>query len=282
MRNFILRSTGDLGNMLFEWALLRRISGEHPSSFYWDPAEMEECELERIGLPIRRMPPSMRWLTPISSTCGLGRRMTYPLTRRMGFTLPIVSDTYSRGSSMNQLNDHPSGAFVQGRFQDCSHVSEAIRSEVMEAVEGQVLEKNVVPANVLGVHIRRGDYMDDYWKSRLGLLDEEYFERAFQKVSSNIEEVRIFTDSPDNEVVKRLANVWNGEISKNTCRYADMWEMSQCKSLIISNSTFSLWAALLGNEVIEEVIVPDPWIIQDESPDLKFPPNWKRVSSVWS
>jgi len=282
MRNFILRSTGDLGNMLFEWALLRRLAGDQPSSFYWDPVGMKECELERIGLPIRRMPSSMRSLTPISSRCGLGRRIVYPFTRRMGFTLPIVSDTYSESYSRKQEYNYPSGAFVQGRFQDCSQVSEATRSEVMKAVEAQLLEKKLVPANVLGVHIRRGDYMDEYWKSRLGLLSQEYFESALQQVAAKYEEVRIFTDSPDNDVVKRLAEKWGGKISNNSSRYEDMWEMSQCSSLIISNSTFSLWAALLGKNIIQEVLVPDPWVIQDASPDLNFPPNWKWISSVWS
>jgi hypothetical protein len=103
-----------------------------------------------------------------------------------------------------------------------------------------------------------------------------------QQVSVDFDEVRIFTDSPDNDVVKRLAETWDGKISKNSSRYEDMWEMTQCKSLIISNSTFSLWAALLGKNNVQEVLVPDPWIIQDESPDLKFPSNWKRVSSIWS
>ena len=238
--------------------------------------------MERIGLPITRMPASLRSLTPISSSCGLGRKMVYPFTRRMGFTLPIVSDTYSHARLKQQEQNYSSGAFVQGRFQDCSQVSETIRSEVMKAVEGQLLEKKVVPANVLGVHIRRGDYMDDYWKSRLGLLSEGYFESALQQVSVDFDEVRIFTDSPDNDVVKRLAETWDGKISKNSSRYEDMWEMTQCKSLIISNSTFSLWAALLGKNNVQEVLVPDPWIIQDESPDLKFPSNWKRVSSIWS
>ena len=282
MRNFILRSTGDLGNMLFEWALLRRLEGDEPSTFYWDPAEMEVCELERIGLPITRMPASLRSLTPISSSCGLGRRMVYPFTRRMGFTLPIVSDTYSESFSKKQQYNYPSGAFVQGRFQDCSQVSEATRSEVMRAVEGQLLEKKIVSANVLGVHIRRGDYMNEYWKSRLGLLSQEYFESAFHQVCSRYDEIRIFTDSPDNDIVKRLAEKWDGKISNNSSRYEDMWEMSQCSSLIISNSTFSLWAALLGKNIIREVLVPHPWVIQNLSPDLKIPPDWKRISSVWS
>lgn len=281
MRNFILRSTGDLGNMLFEWALLRRLAGDQPSSFYWDPAEMKECELERIGLPIERMPDSLRPLTPISATCSRQRRLLYPLARRMGRTLPIVSDTY-RQLTVSAGSHFPKGAFVQGRFQDCGQVTESTRTEIREAVNGQLLTKTAVPSGILGVHIRRGDYMDDYWRSRLGLLSEEYFDRAIQSVELQYSEIRIFTDSPDNEVVNQLAAKWGGSVRRNSSRYEDMWEMSQCDALIISNSTFSLWAALLGGDLIQEVVYPAPWVIKEPSPDLNCPSRWRRVSSTWS
>ena len=45
----------------------------------------------------------------------------------------------------------------------------------------------------------------------------------------------------------------NGENS-----YIDMQLMSECKSLIIANSSFSWWAAYLGN-MKEMVIAPKTW-----------------------
>ena len=59
--------------------------------------------------------------------------------------------------------------------------------------------------------------------------------------------------------------------------HEDFWLMSQCKHFIISNSTFSWWAAWLSNQVNKIVISPDRifWGLQDI-----IPAGWHERSAL--
>lgn len=278
--NVVLRSTGDLGNMLFEWAYVKSLlEGQKEFNIYWDPVYVNSCELERIGLPITRMPRILGMWTPISHKSGTLKRLGYPLLRRVGLTYSIYSDVVEN----HQIKSAVSGSmFVHGRFQDCRLATDSVREELSAAIKRQCGSFIPDVEHTVGVHIRRGDYTEQYWKERLGLLSEEYFDGALRSLSLNGERVKIYTDSPEDPMVVAIAQKWEAEISSNLGRYEDLFEMSCCSKLIISNSTFSLWAALLGMETIETVVVPSPWIISDEKVSLMFPGHWETHNSLWS
>lgn len=278
--NVVLRSTGDLGNMLFEWAFVRSLlKGEEQSNIYWDPVYVNSCELERIGLPIKRLPRGLEMWTPISHKSTLLKRLCYPLFRRMGLTYPIYSDTIGNRQAISSVTR---SKFIQGRFQDCRLATYSVREELLVAIRHQCGLFTPDVDNTIGVHIRRGDYTEEHWKERIGLLSVHYFEGAMRKIRLNGERIKIFTDSPNDLMVAALAEEWGAEISSNSGRYEDLFEMSCCSKLIISNSTFSLWAALLGMETIETVIVPSPWLVSDDEISLMCPDHWETLKSLWS
>ena len=118
---------------------------------------------------------------------------------------------------------------------------------------------------VLGIHIRRGDFVG------LGHLYGEissrwYFEQA-QPLLSSHDEVVIFSDSNDDPVLEEaLAGADYMKISPREIEspLETLVLLSNCTSLILSNSTFSWWATALG-ENLETVVFP----IVDET--LKSP-----------
>jgi hypothetical protein len=58
--------------------------------------------------------------------------------------------------------------------------------------------------------------------------------------------------------------------------YLDMQLMSLCKHNIISNSTFSWWAAWLNPNEDKQVIAPEPWM-DHISTDI-VPKRWTKVN----
>jgi hypothetical protein len=52
--------------------------------------------------------------------------------------------------------------------------------------------------------------------------------------------------------------------------------MSLAPTLIISNSTFSLWAGLLGNQN-KNVFYPRPWPLRSGFKPESFPARWTEI-----
>ena len=115
----------------------------------------------------------------------------------------------------------------------------------------------------VGIHIRRGDYLNN--KKYMGICDVDYYSKGITYIKSKIHNPFFYIYSNDMEWCKqnivpiigenRLIYVdWN----KGDNSYIDMQLMSRCKSLIIANSSFSWWAAYL-NDRDPLVISPQKW-----------------------
>ena len=127
-------------------------------------------------------------------------------------------------------------------------------------------------------------YSDTY-----GLLSDEYFVNALKQVRLEIHgsenaEVWVFTDSLD--IVKtgmpKLAsnNVSFIEAPKEISDAEVLIAMSLSDKIVVSNSTFSWWAATLNtNKLI--VVAPTKWYKNMDDPSGLFPSGWVRQPSLW-
>jgi hypothetical protein len=140
---------------------------------------------------------------------------------------------------------------------------------------------------VLGIHVRRGDYVGN---SDIGTLSVSYYEAAARDLSSRgvtWEAVWIFTDDvplAQNEFRNFTTNkkplVFVAP-PPDSHSFESLLLMSRSSSLIIANSTYSWWAATLGNP--EKVTAcPAKWFIQMEDPQDLYPDNWIQIPSEWN
>jgi hypothetical protein len=108
---------------------------------------------------------------------------------------------------------------------------------------------------VVSIHIRRTDYIKD---GSLELLDLEYFNNASSNFSDGDYNFLILSD--DIEWCKQTFGTGdNIFFSENNSNFVDMCLMSKCNHNIISNSTFSWWAAWLNQNPNKKVIGPKKW-----------------------
>ena len=132
----------------------------------------------------------------------------------------------------------------------------------------------------VAIHIRRGDYMDQVNYEMYGkVCDAEYYIKAMTQVEEEILNPIYYIFSNDMEWSRGLMRGrkaiyvdWN----KGNNSWADMALMSEFKNIIIANSTFSWWAAYLG-DTEKYVLCPSYFVYGDKSSDI-FLPAWKRVS----
>ena len=138
----------------------------------------------------------------------------------------------------------------------------------------------------ISVHIRRGDYMN--LKDSFGLLSSDYYRSAidFTLKNSSMEYDRVLVFSNDFLLAKKLFSnleislpVQFAESPKNLPEET-LFLMSQSHALIISNSSFSWWAAQLGNKS-KFVVRPSKWLRSMSDPEDLFPPEWHSQESQW-
>lgn len=124
------------------------------------------------------------------------------------------------------------------------------------------------------IHIRRGDYERMIPES---LLPVSYFEKALLGMSTENQEKPIWVFTDDEDAAKRLTSGLDVFMigSKESNEAENLVVMSLAKRIIISNSTYSWWAAKLGHP--NYVAYPDPWFVGRQVPKNLFPCEWKPV-----
>ena len=124
-----------------------------------------------------------------------------------------------------------------------------------------VLEKN----DYLAIHLRRGDYLNKK-HSIHGIIEEKYLLDEAKRLLKNsfFEGITIFTDSPelvDLYIYKKIHN--NVILDRGGEPTEVLKRMANHKGIIASNSTFSLWAGILGN--VEYFSIPYFWMKDQKS-----------------
>jgi len=125
----------------------------------------------------------------------------------------------------------------------------------------------------VGVHIRRDDYLTSNTISPLPL---SYYLDAIKLIDGNL---YVFSD--DIEWCRQHFNkdYFDREINFiNLAYYLDFELMKLCKHNIISNSTFSWWAAILNSNPEKMVVTPNIWITKyDRIKRNNFPDDWIKI-----
>jgi hypothetical protein len=111
------------------------------------------------------------------------------------------------------------------------------------------------------VHIRRGDYLVGANRNKHGILDERYYRRAMDAARTELgADCPFFVFSDDLAWCRQQAWLAGPSIvfvdEPDTCRSLQL--MTQFRHFILSNSTFSWWAAWLSNKN-GRVWVPNRW-----------------------
>ena len=153
--------------------------------------------------------------------------------------------------------------YLAGYFQSSRYFSE-YRKELLELFDPSEEVKSYVTAKygelikekekITVLHIRRGDYvrLPNYH----GILTSEYYARQVADASGP---VLVFSD--DIAWCRELAFLKNAIFIDEEDEAASLYLMSRFERFILSNSSFSWWAAWLADA--KSVIVPDRWFGAD-------------------
>jgi len=128
------------------------------------------------------------------------------------------------------------------------------KPDLVARVQSEVPES--LSPNAVALHVRRGDYVETF-SDIYTILDENYYLSALQQIP-NIDVVVIAS----NDIAwcrEKFGNLpFKVIFSPFTEPALDLVLLSQCRHKIIANSSFSWWAAYLGQRG-GVVVAPSPW-----------------------
>jgi hypothetical protein len=131
------------------------------------------------------------------------------------------------------------------------------------------------------LHIRRGDYS---FEPDIGILDYRYFRNAIEKLETltPVRNIWIFSDEPNSVLIDSFVpSNFNGRIIEepNLSPAETLELMRHGTAYVISNSTFSWWAAFLSYHRNAITIMPVPWFKNQESPLGIKPTDWTEIEN---
>ena len=170
----------------------------------------------------------------------------------------------------NRRLDNKDNYYIKGYFQDekyFKHIRSTLLKEFVPPEKIKISRelKNALNDNEsVSLHIRRGDYVKLklslnrlYYMKAIEYIKKIYNNPIFVVFSDDLKWVRENIDTNSRVV---YANE-DGKLKD----YEELFIMSRCKSNIISNSTFSWWAAWLNTYEKKIVIAPKKWMKPQEN-----------------
>lgn len=128
----------------------------------------------------------------------------------------------------------------------------------------------------IAIHVRGGDYLTA--SSLYHRLDARYFEKALFSLRNEIGSFRAFVFTDDYGYAKELLKTIPGLIfidQKGLRASEAMILISMAKGIVISNSTFSYWAAIINAS--SSVRAPMYWFFNRSVDGTLYPSSWKLI-----
>ncbi|CAM2829834.1 alpha-1,2-fucosyltransferase [Rariglobus hedericola] len=137
------------------------------------------------------------------------------------------------------------------------------------ALADPLLRKLVASTNTIGIHVRRGDYLDPD-KACFNVCGIAYYERAILRLRETTPDARLIIFSDDLDWCRthfaKHAPLIADHRHEPYGMLVDLALLSSCQHQIIANSSFSWWAAWLNPNPARRVLMPDRWVIDETVP----------------
>jgi hypothetical protein len=282
---------GGLGNQLFQYAMARRMAVRHGTEVLLDlsnfrtaskPSDGPILHDRRVRLFDFRIQAREASPAEISQLCDSyrGRYLVHRGVRFVRRKWPKLlwknSHKVERGYRFQaEALSWPDDIYLTGFWQSEKYfadIAAQIRKEfvlvdeaITESARLKVQALRQKFGTVVSVHVRRGDLVYAYetlnQKHRVHgpPMSLDYFWRAMSQFQSSCCFL-LFSDTPkDVEWCRQRFQANHFEFSDATSELWDFAAMQACDHHIISNSTFSWWAAWLNPTPGRRVIAPRQW-----------------------
>lgn len=285
---------GGLGNQLFQLAAgeyLARLTG---GSLRVDDRFMHEDKSKRDSLHasfrVNAERVSLTWHLLLRTLRWMAVRMAR--VRWLHCNMLWVYSIESSSATAETLSGLRSARLLvlDGYWQSCEYPSEvidAVRAHLEPRItfgrEYSALLEGLRSRCVAAIHVRRGDYVHDPETAKqYRVYDDGYYLRAVEVLDTlaKTDAFYVFSDEitwvRDNLLFDDRATMIN--LDQSLSDSEEFLLMMRCHHFVISNSTFSWWAARLCEFPEKVVIAPKRWIADSRSNEKQLiPSGWRQI-----
>lgn len=290
----IVRSTGGLGNQLFQYAMARHLAEIHRTILKLDISDFKTYKKRKYSLWPFNIQENFASLEEVAALGGQKRGIVERVVGRV-LRMPTESlPTYIREKKLFKFDPEtlrlPDGVYLHGSWQNQKYfidIADIIRQEFTvkapQAGKDKELAEQIASGESVSISIRRGDYVSKRRTNRFhGVCALDYYSRGVEHLTQTVKNPHffIFGNDPqwarDNLKLPYPATIVDHNRADKD--YEDLRLVSQCKHHIIANSSFSWWGAWLNPNPEKIVIAPKRWLRSNyyDTRDL-IPDKWIRV-----
>jgi SAM-dependent methyltransferase len=293
-RTIIVRFAGGLGNQMFQYAAAKALAKRLDASLKLDLGWYEDPDpgKARRAFCLGRLNVREPLATPLEvkryrgyTLYGRAVRKLFGRDVRVRVRRVETARAYWDVESLRRLK----GIFLHGYWQNEAYFADAaeeIRAAFPPRADGSeaALRKDIEGTNSLALHVRRGDYAaDPKLRSRFGTCSISYYEGCLAEARRRLGPLKVFLFSDDLAWAREKLRLPPGSVAvsppQDTDGLAGFDVMRRCRHFIISNSSFSWWAAWLGETAGSLVFAPSPWFMSGEDDGGIVPARWIRADA---
>lgn len=284
----IIRLKGSIGNQLFQYAAGRHLAflNDVPlflDTSYFDNNEIQTAwkyELEAFNINAEIADENLIRQFRGSKFLKSDRVKTYITS--LGKYRKHKFDEYGFDENILKLRGN---YYMKGYFQSekyFKNISDILRKELTIKEELIPKDKSIIEkiknTTSVSIHIRHGDYSRNLsTMDARGLCSKDYYTKGIEYIKREVGEDLHFFLFTDDVAWLNKEMQWDVDATLITgnSMIEDFYLMSLCKHNIISNSTFSWWAAWLNNNPNKKVVMPKHWDANVRTEDIDLnPPKW--------
>ncbi|MDA9334062.1 alpha-1,2-fucosyltransferase [Actinomycetota bacterium] len=285
-----VRLQGGLGNQLFIYATGYELSQKLDCPLYIDITWFRNHADRELGLN------SFAHDAIYTSANPFVRRAENRIYRVVPRLLSKSSNVFveSKMEYEPEVSRLPIGSTLRGYYQSWKYFRESA-TKIREQIHGLLKPTEWYQTrcvefqdqeNWIAVHVRRGDYLNAGTRDVHGLTGFAYYRNAIERIDSQFDNQMPLKVFSDDHSAARMLFRGNGRKIEfvqeplGSKPIESMLLMSLGSGIVAANSSFSWWAAWLGEKNTRPVIVPIPWFRTKQINQLDlFLRNWLPLDS---
>lgn len=258
---------GRTGNNMFQYALGRVLAAKHGVPLVLDGSWFNAAGWSEVshflGLPLQAEV-VRRW--PLANKVLLKTTGKHYWEYRRG--LHVLKEAEGDHSFDALFLDAPADCMLFGYFQSPRYfagLERELRAEINGLLAGHVeidakLAVDLANPGSVAVHVRRTDFLH---QPVFQVCDHGYYKRSMERLRKIISGARFYIFSDDPEWCRGEFSAADEVVVDAGARgcnpLVDLHRMSLASHHITANSSYSWWAAWLGEKPGQNVLMPDRW-----------------------
>ena len=294
MSEVVVRLVGGLGNQLFQYATARAIAARNNAGLVFDLSWFPTVSDRAYALAPFGVSAKILQGAPVMQTSklqSLWNRLAHRLIRGSGlkkYGCPVFAERHFHFDLV--VLDVRAPIYLDGYFQseryssDCADlIREELRLVAPPARNAQEILEMIRSSEAVCLHVRRGDYVANATTQAFhGTCSLDYYREGFAVAAEGMRNptIYVFSDEPSwvQENLKLDVPTVIVDIHGPEQAHEDLRLMAACRNFVIANSSFSWWAAWLGEHSSKRVVAPKQWFASatNDTRDL-LPADWVRI-----